>query len=1073
MAGSLPRRRTLRLKTIDPGPPGWGLGVGLTPLPWKTKTVTETRNRGLRIRTLDVTEADTQDSGSPVHQIQNGLATQRCVHMKGVGQSREETNNRTTSSLLHPKHNILIGTWNVRTLYQTGRLAQTVKEMDRYGLDILGVCEARWSDRGRKDFDSGHTILYSGRDDDLHLNGVALLLSKTAKTSLLEWEPLGERLLRARFNSHYTKLTIVVCYAPQEDKSDEEKDNFYEKLAVIIDKTPRHDLLLVIGDMNAKLGTDNRGREQTMGREGLIGEMSDNGGRLAELCDENRLSIGGTIFKHKEIHKYTWTSPDNRTRNQIDHIIINNKWKSSLLDVRTRRGADVASDHELLVAKIRIKLRKTKLGDSRMGKFNVQRLRNEDISQQFKIELTNKFQALQEEEEISLSEFNKEILEVSQQVLGPCKRTKEAWISEDSWKLIEERKRIKHKMLNSKSPRIKENTRKEYSNMDKQVKKSTRNDKKVYYEALAEKAETASQKQDMRTLYQTAKQLGNTYTNNDVPVKDINGNLITSETEKLKRWEKHFETVLNKEPPKLRATIKPAETDLDISIEPPTINEIKKAIGNLNRGKAPGDDQVTAEMIQVEKELTPKLLHRIFQQIWMKEELPGEWSSGLIIKLPKKGDLSQCSNWRGIMLLSVTSKVFSRILLDRINPNLQTNLRKQQAGFRKGRSCTDHIFTLRQIFEQCQEWNASLYANFIDFEKAFDSVHRPALWNILRHYGVPAKIVNIIKLLYTDFHARVICGNKLTDNLKIETGVKQGCILSPFLFCLAIDWIMKESLSNRKTGLQWTFTETLDDLDYADDIVLLSQKLPDIQIKTHHVHSNAQKLGLHINAAKTKVMRINTAVTTPVKLGTNEIEDVTTFTYLGSKISLSGNSEEEIKERLVKARRAFGSLRNIWNSRKISTRTKLKFYKSNILSVLLYGAETWKTTAGISKRLDTFQNKCLRRILKIYWPNTISNKELLERTGMEPVSCTVTRRRWRWTGHVLRMEVGAIPRTALRWTPQGKRKQGRPLETWRRSLEREMRREGWTWGQISKMASDRDGWRSSISALCADQAPRG
>ena len=172
-------------------------------------------------------------------------------------------------------------------------------------------------------------------------------------------------------------------------------------------------------------------------------------------------------------------------------------------------------------------------------------------------------------------------------------------------------------------------------------------------------------------------------------------------------------------------------------------------------------------------------------------------------------------------------------------------LREQQAGFRKGRSCSDHIFTLRQIFEQAQEWNAPLLANFIDFEKAFDSVHRPALWNILRHYGIPQKIINIIKMLYSNFHAKVICGSKLTEDFGIETGVKQGCILSPFLFCLAIDWVMKESVDNNMTGIRWTLSKTLEDLDSTDDIiVLLSHNFESMQSNTQQVANNALKIGI-------------------------------------------------------------------------------------------------------------------------------------------------------------------------------------------------------------------------------------
>ena len=107
-------------------------------------------------------------------------------------------------------------------------------------------------------------------------------------------------------------------------------------------------------------------------------------------------------------------------------------------------------------------------------------------------------------------------------------------------------------------------------------------------------------------------------------------------------------------------------------------------------------------------------------------------------------------------------------------------------------------------------------------KKAFDSLHRDSLWKILRHYGIPAKIVNVIKMLYCNFSAQVICGSELTETFEVKTGVKQGCILSPFLFILGINWVMTKATTEGSHSLRWTFFNTLEDLDFADDIVLIS-----------------------------------------------------------------------------------------------------------------------------------------------------------------------------------------------------------------------------------------------------------
>ena len=171
-----------------------------------------------------------------------------------------------------------------------------------------------------------------------------------------------------------------------------------------------------------------------------------------------------------------------------------------------------------------------------------------------------------------------------------------------------------------------------------------------------------------------------------------------------------------------------------------------QAINNLKNNKAPGEDLITGEMLKASVQgMGVDKLHNLLNLIWEAEVCPEEWKYGTIIKLPKKGNLADCGNWRGITLLSVPGKVMAMILLDRIYEALDGKIREGQAGFRVGRSCADQIFVLRNIIEQSVEWQRQLVVNFIDFKKAFDSLHRPSMWKILRSYGLPTKIINMIK----------------------------------------------------------------------------------------------------------------------------------------------------------------------------------------------------------------------------------------------------------------------------------------------------------------------------------------
>ena len=140
-----------------------------------------------------------------------------------------------------------------------------------------------------------------------------------------------------------------------------------------------------------------------------------------------------------------------------------------------------------------------------------------------------------------------------------------------------------------------------------------------------------------------------------------------------------------------------------------------------------------------------------------------------------------------------------------------------------------------EILEQCTEWNSAVYINFVDFEKAFDSLHQPLLWKILRYHGIPPKIVNTITMLYSDPQCKVICGSCTTESFPVTTGVKQGCLLSPLPFILAMDWIMRETTADQKQGLGWMLTTVVEDLDYANDVALLSSKHQDMQEKTNNL----------------------------------------------------------------------------------------------------------------------------------------------------------------------------------------------------------------------------------------------
>src|SRR6218665_1154182 len=178
------------------------------------------------------------------------------------------------------------------------------------------------------------------------------------------------------------------------------------------------------------------------------------------------------------------------------------------------------------------------------------------------------------------------------------------------------------------------------------------------------------------------------------------------------------------------------------------------------------------------------------------------------------------------------------------------------SGFRPGRSCCEQIFTLRQIIEKTLMWQTPAVINFVDFRKAFDSVHRESIWKILKTYGIPTKIIDVIKNFYEDSLCAVRCRGELGEWFRVVSGVRQGCVLSPSIFAIVVDWIMSRATGESTFGLKWTDVDRLTDLDFADDIALLDNTWDGIKQLTERVQTEAAKAGHAINPDKTKVMKI-------------------------------------------------------------------------------------------------------------------------------------------------------------------------------------------------------------------------
>ena len=219
--------------------------------------------------------------------------------------------------------------------------------MERLKLDVLSLCETRWS--GEDHFASGDKLVISSSSPDGGYGGVAVVLSTAVKNSLLSYTPVSNRLLVVRIQATPVPITIIQVYAPTSSCSAEEIDDFYEKLQAVIDAMKSRQVCVVMGDFNAKLGLG-RDFESGVWDYGL-GQRNERGDMLAEFCRINGLVVCNTAFQHNLRSRYTWISPDGCTRNLIDYVMISKSWFSSVLDSRARPGAECDTGHHLVTLK--------------------------------------------------------------------------------------------------------------------------------------------------------------------------------------------------------------------------------------------------------------------------------------------------------------------------------------------------------------------------------------------------------------------------------------------------------------------------------------------------------------------------------------------------------------------------------------------------------------------------------------------------------------------------------------------------------------------------------------------------
>jgi hypothetical protein len=302
---------------------------------------------------------------------------------------------------------------------------------------------------------------------------------------------------------------------------------------------------------------------------------------------------------------------------------VSRKFRRSLLNVRNKRGADINSDHHLVIADFRMRiLANTKKFEKCNKRYDVHKLRKEQLRKEFKIQLQNRYEALsyegEEDVETTWRRMRDTYCEVSERVLGFRKGEKKEWMSEETWEVITRRKQIKSKINTSKTRQQKALAQAEYMEADKIVKRSVRRDRRKWADELAQKAEEAARRNDMKELYSITKTSSKKKFNRNRPVRNKRGDLLRTQEEQLKIWEEHFTEVLNRDTGVEEDQGGPVHEDPNISLHSPTEAEIKQALKQIKNGKAPGIDNIPPEVLKLDIDLAAKFIQPLLERIWVE-----------------------------------------------------------------------------------------------------------------------------------------------------------------------------------------------------------------------------------------------------------------------------------------------------------------------------------------------------------------------------------------------------------------------------------------------------------------------
>lgn len=968
-----------------------------------------------------------------------------------------------------------VGTWNVCGI--GNKWDQLTQVMERREVDILGVTEHHMRKDESHKMGPNNKYVWFGKVSDEVLatgrrgaQGVGFLVHSRV-VDLVSIVDNGE----GRFKSRHMWLKVRcngnsnvffgVVYMPVDNSADVAKVELLEEIRAQRSRLSVHGEVFILGDFNARVGVSDAESGTVIG---AFGEVERN--RSGRILIEWLRREGMVIFNGRDVKKgVEFTRVDYRSKSVLDYVIGSkralNEGVVQEIVVAQEKEDFIGSDHRMVYAVVRIGVQRVDRSVSR----EVWKIRNLRERQKGEKGVVENEMAVEIRKCMSewcdrvrsgggcsdvnetFAKWKSSFEQVCTRVVGKKKVFVRKGVKKTSGllkKLYDIRNIVRKEAEVAGNGKLFETASGISEKIKSMVMRRNRGRWRSFCEGLQE------EKMGSREFFASLKKVLGSSKQAVSGIRNSEGEVVNNSGEVRSVWRDFFE-VLGRDTSAGRfdedfknrvekEIIEIEKESKDVFVEeldgPISTAEISEQLKVLKSWKAGGLDGFRNELLKLcNSKEGLGMLAVLLNEIWDKECLPDEMAIGRIVTLFKGGDVYDCGDYRGISLLSVVYKLFSAILNRRLTRYCEKNgiLEEEQGGFREDRGCIDQVFSLYSIVGERMGDGKDTFMCFIDIKKAYDKVWRDGLWRCLAEYGVKGKMWRMLRAIYASSKATVLVDGSDSEVFDIELGVRQGDVISPLLFSIFFNGLIKD-LKEKGIGVE-VQRRLICGLWYADDTSLLTGSKRELSLALRCVDDFFFKWRLEANAKKSGVMIVaggeeeSEDDEEPFLLGGEIVPVVERYKYLGIWFNKSWTWEDHIEHVLRKMDELVNQVEHrFWKNRAVDVRSKMIAWKSIFRPVMEYGAEVWWPGASDLEKFERLQKKVCKWSLGC--AITTIDEIVLGELGVPTVESRFSRAKVAWAGVLECMDRKRIAGLCKDLVVKGRGKR----MSWRRVVEKNL-----------------------------------